>query len=106
VHLKSSGAFISPPMAIPMAPSAPRTHCIYSLCVFVDFLASGFHCEDYTIGLCRGIIRRSYLECEAHSLSGLVFRDRRNAWKHPRVFGLFGDATGATGQKTRRVFVT
>ena len=70
-----------------------------------EFLAFGFYYEGYTVGLWRRVIRRSYLQREAHSFPEPVFRDRRDAWKHPRVFGLFGDASGATGQKTRRASV-
>ena len=66
-------------------------HSWYLFIVYrAEFLAFGFYYEGYTVGLWRS----------------LVFRDRRDAWKHPRVFGLFGDATGATDQKTRRASVT
>ena len=80
--------------------------CIYSLYISLIFLDSGFYCEAYTVGLWRRVIRRSYSGCEANSLLEPVFRDSRDAWKHPAAFGLFGDATGASGQKTRRVSVT
>src|SRR5215831_19657877 len=80
--------------------------CIYSLSIALKFLAFGFYYEGYTVALWRRVIRRSYLQREAHSFPEPVFRDRRDAWKHPWVFGLFGDPTGATGQKTRRASAT